>query len=215
MKRRNIKKIKTDPNSYGDEAKHFPRVTVRPGTNKVHNPRTAIQSRSFSRTNRKALEEQPTKPINFLIQEIPKTQKDICFVVGGGPSLSGFDFSQLNGYDTIAVNKAVEYIQNPTYFITTDYSYFIKATLPIERIRQKCHHTYFIANMTPNYMRYESGTVIDVRNNMVYRNLYKYSGVIESTKQEGFGNNIKDFRHGSNSGHCGIQLALLAGYKKI
>jgi hypothetical protein len=215
MKRRNIKKIKTDPNSYGDEAKQFPRVTIRPGTNKVHNPRTAMQSRSFNRTSRKALEAQPNQPVNFLRGEITKSQKDICFVVGGGPSLSGFDFSQLNGYDTIAVNKAVEYIQNPTYFITTDYSYFIKATLPIERIRQKCQYTYFIANMTPKYMQYKDGMVMDTRSNMVYRNLYKYSGVIESNQQEGFGSDVKDFRHGSNSGHCGIQLALLAGYKKI
>jgi len=216
MSRRNIKKINTPPDSYGDKKRHFPRVSVRPGGKiRVNNPRQEIQSRSFSRTHRGPLDTTPPKPINFLMGELPKATQDICFVVGGGPSLNGFDFSQLNGYDTIAVNKAVEYIQNPTYFITTDYSYFIKATLPIERIKQKCKYTYFVANMTPQYMRYENGIVKDVRNNNVYRNLWKYTGVMQSLNQEGFGNTIGDFRHGSNSGHCGIQLALLCGYKKI
>jgi len=29
-----------------------------------------------------------------------------CFLIGGGPSLRGFDYSQLKGYNTIAINKS-------------------------------------------------------------------------------------------------------------
>jgi len=33
-----------------------------------------------------------------------------CFIVGGGTSLKGFDFSQLRGELVIAVNRAMEYV---------------------------------------------------------------------------------------------------------
>jgi hypothetical protein len=215
MKRRNIKKIKQDPASYGDVKKQFPRISVNPNQKTtVSNPRSNQQGRTFNKTSRKPLEKQITPPINF-INSLNKTHNDICFVVGGGPSLSGFDFSKLASFDTIAVNKAVEYIDNPTYFVTTDYSYFVKASLPIEQIKQKTKYTYFVANMTHDYMSYKDGSVIDTRRNFVYNDLYQYTGVIESNSNDGFGSDLTKFSNGSNSGHCGIQLALLLGYKKI
>ena len=211
MKRRNIRKITTDPKTYGDESKNFPRVTIRPnGKNKVHP--TVAPSRTFTRGSKKPKE---SKPIQFVRGNLTRAVKDICFVVGGGPSLSGFDFNQLNGYDTIAVNKAVEYIPHPKYFITTDYTYFAKATVGLERVSQKVTYSYFVANMGHPYMKYQNGFITDTRNNLTYSNLYKYHGVIESKQTEGFGSTLNEFCNGANSGHCGIQLALLAGYKKI
>jgi len=204
MARRNIKRIKQEPHSYGDAQRQYPRVTLRSG---VTNP-----TRNYYK---KPLTQQVKPPINFLNTELPKTNKEVCFVVGGGSSLSGFDFGKLNGFDTIAINKAVEFIQNPTYFITTDYSYFLKAVLPIEKIKQKTQHTYFVANMEPPYMSFQNNQVIDTRRNFVYEDLYQYTGVIQSSKITGFGSTLDEFSHGSNSGHCGIQLALLLGYKKI
>ena len=204
MARRNIKKIKQDPNSYNKVEDQFPRVTLR---GKIANP-----TRNF---NRQPLVQQVKQPIKFLNTEIPKANKEVCFVVGGGASLSGFDFGQLNGFDTIAINKAVEFIQNPTYFITTDYSYFIKASLPIDKINQKTRYTYFVANMEPSYMSFQNNQIVDTRRNFVYEDLYQYTGVIQTNKSEGFGLTLNEFSHGSNSGHCGIQLALLLGYKKI
>ena len=120
MKRRNIRKISTEPNSYGNNPKNFPRIVIRKNaTNKVEP--TNIRSVSFDRTHKK-MKERLAEPINFLQGEITRAINDVCFIVGGGPSLTGFDFSQLNGYDVIAVNKAVEYVHNPKYFITCDYS---------------------------------------------------------------------------------------------
>ena len=216
MRRRNIRKIITEPNSYGDESKHFPRVSLRPGAgNVINNPPHTTNTRNFRRKPNHTLTGGLSKPISFVDTDIEQATNDICFVVGGGPSLVGFDFSQLNGYDTIAVNKAVEYISNPKYFITTDYTYFAKAALPIEKINQKVQKSYFIANMVPPFMKFKGGYVTDTRDNRIYGNLFKYHGVIRSGRTEGFGYSLKDFSNGSNSGHCGIQLALLAGYKKI
>ena len=134
MKRRNIKKINVTPNST-EEKKHYPRLTIRQNQKtKLVNSRPIMRTRNISR---KPLTEEIAPPIKFLENvNFNSNDSEICFVVGGGPSLNGFDFTQLNEFDTIAVNKSVEYIPNPTYFITTDYSYFVKASLPIERIKQ-------------------------------------------------------------------------------
>ena len=217
MRRRNIKKITQPPNSNEAAKKQFPKVSVNPnGTTKAKNPRAHVSTRTVIRTERKPLTEEIAPPIKFVDNIKAKTKdNEVCFVVGGGPSLNGFDFTQLNGFDTIAVNKAVEYISNPTYFITTDYSYFIKAALPIEKIKQKTKHCYFVANMTHDYMTFQGGRVIDTRRNFVYNDLYQYTSVIESNYTNGFGSSLQEFANGGNSGHCGIQLALLLGYKKI
>ena len=216
MSRRNIKRIKKEPESYGNEQKQFPKVAIRPNSiNKIHNVKQNIQKRTFTnRVSRQPLTDKVNSPINF-IENLSKTQKDICFVIGGGPSLNGFDFTSLNGCDTIAVNKAVEYLPNPTYFITTDYSYFVKASLPISQINQKVYKSYFIANMSHSYMKIKNNQVVDTRRNFVYEDLYQYDGVIKSYNKTGFGSTVNEFSHGENSGHCGIQLALLLGYKKI
>tara|TARA_R100000900_G_scaffold143298_1_gene125974 strand:+ start:783 stop:2312 length:1530 start_codon:yes stop_codon:yes gene_type:complete len=216
MSRRRIKKIIQDPQSYGEKPKQFPTVSIRPNaTNKIHNVKQNIQRRKFNRTQRVPLKDTVKTPINFLRNEFANVNKDVCFIVGGGPSLNGFDFTNLNGYDTIAINKAVEYISNPTYFITTDYSYFVKASLPIDQIKLKTQRSYFVANMSHPYMELKNNQIVDTRRNFVYEDLYQYDGVIEAYEKTGFSTTINEFCHGDNSGHCGIQLALLLGYKKI
>ncbi len=210
MARRNIKKIVTPTRQTNDNPeKHFPRVSIRPNRANAVVP----QGRQMRRFNKRP--PTPAAPIVFMQNHhLPKPSKDICFVIGGGPSLSGFDFNQLDGYDTIAVNKAVEFINNPTYFITTDYTFFEKGSLPLPSIRQKCNYTYFVANMAHPYMSFENGMVMDTRG-IPYTDLHLCNGVINSVETEGFGDTVSTFSSGSNSGHCGIQLALLLGYKKI
>ena len=220
MSRSRIVKTTQPPKSYGQPENNYPRVILRQNkpTLIVGNSNRQVTRTAVGRTTRSS-KKPPNAvvlPINFLTTEFAKNSKEsICFVVGGGPSLCGFDFSQLNGYDTIAVNKSVEFIQNPTHFITTDYTYFLKASLPIGQIKQRCKNTYFVANMSHDYMSYQNGMVIDTRNNMIYEDLYQYTGVIQSNKSTGFGSTLNEFSSGGNSGHCGIQLALLLGYTKI
>ena len=214
MSRKRIIKRKLEPNSYSKEpSRNIPRASLRAGGITI-NPRHAHQKINIKRALRKTITED-SKPINFLNNEFVKTDRDICFVVGGGPSLNGFDFNKLNGYDTIAINKAVEYLHNPTYFITTDYTYFLKASLPIQEINQKVQKSFFVANMSHEYMVFDKGYVTDTKSKITYTDLYLYDSVIASYNKEKFGSTLQEFSHGDNSGHCGIQLALLLGYKKI
>ena len=115
MKRGRIKRIISEPNVTNDSEKNFPRVTIRKnGSPNISNPRHNISKnntqRSFKKNtliNRGPVENKIIPPIKFMEDNLPITKNKICFVVGGGPSLNGFDFSQLNGFDSIAVNKAV------------------------------------------------------------------------------------------------------------
>ena len=205
MKRSAIrKKLIMRPDTYNASTENLPRITIRPNQSGV-----IVSGNQYKKDKIK------TPDVHFKTSEFEKTKNKICFVVGGGPSLNNFNFEELIGYDTIAINKSVEYIPNPTYFITTDYTYFLKASLSIKKIKLKTTQTYFVANMAPNYMHVKNGNVVDVRSNIIYEDLYQYTGVIASNLCEGFGDNISKFCHGSNSGHCGIQLALLLGYEKI
>lgn len=44
------------------------------------------------------------------------------FVVGGGPSLTNFNFHLLDGKDVIVINQALFRIPSAKYFITMDYT---------------------------------------------------------------------------------------------
>lgn len=39
-----------------------------------------------------------------------------CFIIGGGPSLKGFDFNRLQGTRTIAINRSIEFIDANIWF---------------------------------------------------------------------------------------------------
>lgn len=49
---------------------------------------------------------------------------DDVYIVGGGPSLAGFDFSRLDGRRVIATNNAIEDVKNPDILLFVD-EYFV------------------------------------------------------------------------------------------
>jgi len=49
-----------------------------------------------------------------------------CFIIGGGPSLKGFDFSRLDNELTIAVNRVHEFIKSPSIIFFIDEDGFYK-----------------------------------------------------------------------------------------
>lgn len=57
------------------------------------------------------------------------------FVIGGGNSLNGFDFSRLAGKTTIAVNGACFYVPEVNHIIWSDIDFWPKHR---ERIQQEC-----------------------------------------------------------------------------
>jgi hypothetical protein len=159
------------------------------------------------------------EPFTKNISQIGDAKRsDTVFIVGGGPSLGGFNFKSLENFDTIVINKAVEYVPNPTYFITMDYSYLSKTDHWIADYSKRGISTVFIANMTANLAKKE-GIYVDTKFNMRYTKLGEFNYVIESKhvidRKNGFGKTLGDFAHGDNSGFCAIQLALLLGYEKI
>lgn len=137
------------------------------------------------------------------------------FVVGGGPSLKGFDFNKLTDVDTITVNKAALHVPNPNYFITIDYS-FLGRINKVDRNHLFASNAskFFIINYAAGVLKDVDGRPMDIRSKKIY-DLSKFDVVIRSRKTEGLSTSWKDFRNGANSGHCGLQLAILLGYTDV
>jgi hypothetical protein len=141
------------------------------------------------------------------------------FIVGGGPSLLNVNLEFLNSEDVICVNKAIDLVKNPKYFITMDYSFFNKIGSSVKNIVYRAQSSHFIINKQHSYIQNVNGVYTDVRHNLQYSDLNLFSSVINSYKETnnitGFGQTIEEFSHGENSGYCAIQFAILAGYTEI
>ena len=133
------------------------------------------------------------------------------YIIGGGPSLVGFDFSQLKDLDTIAVNVSALDVPNPTYCITADSGIFKK----IQKGLFKDIDTTWVLVTNPNHatMKWKNGKFTH-KSGFVY-NLFAVNMVIRNAGTDGIGFSFKDFRTGYNSGFCGLQLAVLLGYETI
>lgn len=130
------------------------------------------------------------------------------YIVGGGASLKGFDFDKLKNKDTIAINKSLFYLDNPTYFITMDYT-FLKKTNNISLFNIP---KFFVTNLSTGDLIEKNGQFIDKKTTYILKD---FDIIIKSYKAEGIGFKWNDFRNGRNSAYCGLQLAILLGYKKI
>lgn len=137
------------------------------------------------------------------------------FVIGGGPSLVGFNFAKLENRNTIAINKAAFIMKNPTYFITMDYTFLKK--VGYQRVTALNSSKFFAVNISSPYIVSRGGVIQDTRPNCpVYDKLYDcVDSVIICRKDQGMGLSFHDFRCGNHSGYCGIQLAVALGYTKI
>lgn len=155
-----------------------------------------------------------TKPFSDIYNN---KKSNTVFIVGGGPSLMGFDFSLLKNVDTIAVNNSIEYVPNANYFITIDYTLLSKLKTSITEISNTNTETVFIVNTSGTVVK-KDDQYVDVGHNIVYRSLNQFNHTVESKQalaSTGFGKNFNEFAHGYNSGFCALQFALLLGYEKI
>ena len=136
------------------------------------------------------------------------------YVVGGGPSLMGIDMRVLTSTTTIAVNKAAFYLANPSYFITMDYTALKK--LDVSKLKSLNCPRFFILNFAEQYIQVRNGAVVDIRTNLVYSDIYDcFDSIVLSRFNRGIGKSLRDFRSGSNSGYCALQLAIALGYTDI
>jgi hypothetical protein len=137
----------------------------------------------------------------------------VVFIIGGGPSLVDFNFSRLNGRDTIAVNKAILDVPNPKYFVTVDYTFIKKCGKDV--IAASSAIKFFVVDKSHEFIKKFGDNYVDTRYGLVYEDLDVFDHVIEAHKQDGFGYDFGDFRTGLNSGYCAVQLAIALGYKTI
>lgn len=189
-------------------------------TPEQHQPNRPIMIKPIKSNVRETKAPIPTRSVQINeVTNFLERKSDRVFIVGGGPSLKGFDLSFLDNEDVICVNKAIDLVKNPRYFITMDFSFFGKIGSTIRSVVSKAQSSHFIINKQHSYIQNVGGVYTDVRHNLRYEGLQYFSSVISSYKEtneiSGFGQNMTEFCHGDNSGYCAVQFAVIAGYKEI
>ena len=125
------------------------------------------------------------------------------FIIGAGSSFQGFDFSKLKDKETIAVNKSIKDVPNPTYFFTADSgiaSNVVEWTEGIDTIKVLAYsvtHKRFekFEKAFPNFdfiIKYGSGN-----------------------PKPDIGFRFGEFQPGQNSGFSALQFAVIMGYTPI
>jgi hypothetical protein len=140
--------------------------------------------------------------------------QDSVYILGSGASLTDFNFASLANKDVIAVNKSLFAVPTTKYFITMDYSFLTKIHTKYIDFTQHKASKFFVVNLCKPYLQELNGTIVDTRKNSIY-NLKDFNVIIKSRKDNLFGFDFNDFRHGENSAYCALQLAILLNYKKI
>ena len=112
------------------------------------------------------------------------------FIIGGGESLKGFDFSTLKNKNTIAVNYAINYVPNCKVLVAFDTNYHI---------------------MNSNFLESWSGTCYTDRDVLMQDNII-YVPVVQSPEWGKVQPYVCCF---NNSGLAAINIAWWLGYDKI
>ena len=167
--------------------------------------------------------DRPGLPLINEVRTLVKPKKSRVFIIGGGTSLSGFNFSLLKDEDIIAVNKSIESVPHANYFVTMDYTFIIDnnklSGADFNIIKNITENSYFVVNTSHRYIQNVDGVYTDTRIGLKYSALEKFTGVIKGFNTynigSGFGETLETFAHGNNSGYCAVQLAILLGYEEI
>jgi len=121
MQRRGVKKIIQEPIAEVRTSN----ITRRVNKRNIIKTKSIQPARGFSQ---RALEiknsEVPTgKPVKYSV--VPrKFEGETIYIIGGGPSLKNFNFSELKGLNTIAINKAVFFHQTADVLFWTDSRFY-------------------------------------------------------------------------------------------
>jgi hypothetical protein len=126
------------------------------------------------------------------------------YIIGGGPSLKGFDFQKTANLNTLVINHAAEHVINPSFFLTADSGVIRKAAI---NNFWKCNeNTHKIVVMGSDHKRYKK----------TKQYFSKYDQVVAPIRYDGvIGFEYSSFATGKNSGFCGLQYAIINGYTTI
>lgn len=124
-----------------------------------------------------------------------------CFIIGGGPSLRGFDFAQLKGEKIIVINRAFEVCPFADIMFSMDnrfYNWLIRGQLP---------------GSLEKFMVFKGLKIwLEVSNNSYHHGVYYVVGL----PTDGFPHSLKaGIYHGNHSGYGALQLALVLGADPI
>ena len=128
--------------------------------------------------------------INFTNVE-PIWKNETAFLIGGGPSLKGFDFKALQNKRTIAINKAFLFHPNADILYWTDSRFYTWYKNDIDKFKGEKY------TIKP------------------YGDIAKNIKVLKNTGKGGLEMSKSGVRHGNNSGHAAINLAYHLGVKRI
>jgi len=139
-----------------------------------------------------------------------------CYIVAGGSSLKEFNFELLKYKTTIVSNKAIFDVPNPSYFITTDYTFlnYLKKENLYETWKDLLCMKFFVGNCISNVIQITDGQITDVRYNLKY-SLQDFDRIIICKSAKSVGYDFNNFNSGYNSGFSSFQLAILLGYNPI
>jgi hypothetical protein len=117
-------------------------------------------------------------------------------IVAGGPSLKGFDFDRLEGFNVIAINRSLEFLPTATVLWWSDAWFW-------RHYREKIilHKAQWKATCLTEYRQMDSipETVTQ----------YRFTGLT------GFDPDIGCLRHGNNSAYAAMHLAVHLGASRI
>jgi uncharacterized Rossmann fold enzyme len=150
----------------------------------------------------KAQKPKPRLNRNFVSHALP-VPEDIkadeynkeCYIVGGGPSLIGFDWSNLDNKFVIAINRAYEVLPEAQIVYFTDDDYYQR------------HRSEMLVHKGKKF-----------RGRLARKPVIKDPEVLELQLQAqpwGWSDQFGELYHGSNSTYACIQVAAQLGFKKI
>ena len=117
--------------------------------------------------------------------------RDPWYIIGGGPSLRGFDWALLEGRQVIAINRAYEMLPNATVVYFTDARFW----------------EWHRSNLLDHLGRLITSASKQVKHPRV--ELYRLTGT------EGIDETPGCLRHGNNSGFAAINLAYHLGARHV
>jgi hypothetical protein len=131
-----------------------------------------------------------------------------CFIIGGGESLKGFDFSKLNGELTIGINKAFQFYQDATINYAMDTDFY-------NALREGRYDDISGEKLWDKWMSFKGLRIFltPMELKEFGKEIYVIKRILDFTINWG---DLEDGIHGGrNSGFGAINLAIALGVNKI
>lgn len=194
-KTKNFKKVTVQPDRHKAITRRNQNFVPTTNTLPVEKPADVNVTQIIHRVNKEKITSEDLVKFSKNYKRIGRIDPiflgETVYIVGGGPSLEGFDFSSLNNKITIAVNKSFLHLKNPTVIYWSDYRVY------------RWYENEILAHKNAH--------------KITNKPLPDNAGVINllSTGKFGLEKDPHGLRDGGNSGYAAMNLAYHFGAKKI